>query len=87
MNLIRWFVRSLLGETDVMLDHVPVQREAKKDWRDKAVKKARERHGRDFKAHQHVDRVEPPSRDLLELDQASKSPERVILLDDHRAAR
>ena len=69
--MIRWLSRALWGDnSDCALDFLPVQTDAK-DWRAKAVKKARERHGKDFRAHTKVARETEPSRDLQELNAAS----------------
>ena len=42
-----------------------------KDYR-KRIAKARERHGKTFRAHLKVSRTEPKSRDLIEIEQAAK---------------
>ncbi len=69
MNLMRWWLKLWNGSAeDLVLDHVPVSGELPNHWR--KLLAARRRHGKRFHTKARVQRVEPPSRDLLELQQA-----------------
>jgi chorismate mutase len=63
------------GKTDEILDHVKVK--GRTNFA-KKIARARERHGKDFHAQSKIERVLPPSRNLLEIQAASKP---VIALD------
>lgn len=52
MNLLRLLTKLWTGDPDdksVTLDHVPVSRKKRKDWRTKALKEASQKYGKPFK--------------------------------------
>jgi hypothetical protein len=57
---------------DHVQDYIPIS--GNSDFK-KRLAKARERHGKQFRSQTTVKRVEPPSRDLVELNAASARPE------------
>lgn len=75
MKLITAIMRMVNEEKEIVkdqratLDHLKITTTS--NWRDQALIKARERHGREFHSHTRVQRVTPPSRILIELNEKS----------------
>ena len=76
------------NEPDRVLDHLPINEKATRDWRDSALKKAAARHGKKFKCapakkgfvYDNHRRTEPASRFLQELpDDREKKPRIAIV--------
>lgn len=94
MRLLKWFTKLLFGEDeDTTIDHMPIKKDAKRDWRDKELKKASEKYGKPFKCSSRKfarEVMTTPERFVAAApneDATEQEVSPVILLDNHRGAK
>ena len=83
----RWLSKVLWGDdSDDVMNFVPAQTNNTPDWL-ALVATARERHGKPFLAHTLKPRETEPTRDLVELNNASNPQPVIVLADERRKAK
>ncbi len=87
MKILARFIRLFAHADDTVLDHVPVQSEPSKK-RANALKRARERHGKQFHTHTRKARETEPSWQLRQIqDSTSALPADVPQIGKRKAAK